>query len=99
MHVKKYYFNVEIFLVLRKLTYVFHVKKKKKNGNEWDMSFRTVGESGEMSFMKEKDCEPTSCGQTTLAQAFFVVDVPFTCLRALNIISNKVRPHFAFVLH
>ncbi|XP_050688440.1 uncharacterized protein LOC126981444 isoform X2 [Eriocheir sinensis] len=64
---------------------------KKKNGNKLDVSLRTMGESGETSVMKQDDHEPASCGQNkTLAQTFFVVDVPFTCLRALNITSNKV---------
>lgn len=47
--------------------------------------------SEEESVMKKQACnEPESCTQDK-PDTIFVVDVPFTSLRALNITSNRVR--------
>lgn len=88
----------KIFFIFRKFTYVFSVMRHSLNGKKWEMSQRTSREDKEASMKKQDDHKPTSYTRDK-PDSFFVVDVPFTSLRALNITSNRVRLYSLFVFH
>lgn len=86
---------LKLLVFCRKLTYVFSVMRQTVNGNQSSVLPRTDGEKEETSRKKKHDYpKSTSCVQNkAMAHNFFVVDVPFTSLRALSISSNRVRPY------